>query len=253
MDDSPHVEIVTPYRDRGVGFNVIDDLRGAFDTHYEAALRGDPDSMLVMAHLSSNCRTAGAYPTVEAFDLASTNFLEESIPGLRSAVTDCWHIVNQFPDELTPSEWSQEWLNRAAEAGNPIAQLEMLIYRPPSETSYRTSLALLESAARSGNYRAYYQIGNFLLRYEQPADGSVPQMEGSKWYYLACTNHPACDAGVMRKNFEIDLLPRHVEEIQEFADNWHERIEDPAPFRFETGWTVEAEQARRAALDELGF
>ncbi len=120
------------------------------------------------------------------------------------------------------------WYEKAAAAGNPIAQLHMLYLNPPSEENRRSMAVLLNGAitgqtigtaqlAGSSDYRLYDLALGFFYKY--PAKGpDSSDVVRETWGYLACLHNKECNASERRDYFDTQYSPADATAILEAAE-----------------------------------
>ncbi len=226
----------------GIDAASVSNLRTTFDQHYQAATDGNAKSMLKISYVARNCVFVGKRKSEEdladiVLTVASGEAPEEMLTGIRSLLPDCSYIASHIPEETSVGDWGYDWLDKAAERGSTIAQLEILNRLDPSNRNYETSKRLLEDAVRTGDYQAFYNTSYFYGQYHNGNGNDVNQVENGKWYYLGCVHHPECDAAILRNNLEKIHYPSDMAEILDFAERWPQIKNQPEPFNFDTGWT----------------
>jgi hypothetical protein len=199
--------------------------RELFDTHIGQAERGDPDSMLMMAHVADTCSFTGRFKNwdewVEATPIAKSGQVPDDVQEILRATFDrlggdCSYVNSHAPvdPDYGIGMWPADWYRKAAAAGNPIAQLTLLFGAPATEENRHAMATLLEQNIRSRDYRLYHLAAYFLAKYRPENDDAAT---GASWEYLACLHDTQCDAPAMHAWLDEGYSPAMVDQILETA------------------------------------
>lgn len=149
----------------------LSNIREKFDSHYELALRGNADSLLIIAEVIGNCLWVAPYDSLEEWedgDLMQSSLVPEvyliEIPKL---IEGCGngYINSHIPEGVEYDAWQAQWYKKAAEAGNIYAQLVVSSWEPRSEQNRQNRVELLNKAVRLEDYRAFYHAAQLHVDY----------------------------------------------------------------------------------------
>ena len=197
----------------------VDDPAALYDEHIGRAEAGDPSSMVFVAEAIRNCVSV-PYSSRDEFmqsDLYHSGSLPPDLEAAINAMIDavgpeCARVNSKIPeDQRDHFSWSNHWYDRAAEAGHPIAALELSLQLPLGREDVPVVARLLNAAYASGDDRVFYYASQMYANAKPDPDPT--HRTGALWSYLGCMNHDPCSTAGMRRYLEEQFLPVDVELI----------------------------------------
>ncbi|MEM6485198.1 MAG: hypothetical protein AAF662_09460 [Pseudomonadota bacterium] len=154
---------------------------------------------------------------------------------LLTLLAECEAVVDAAPAGTDLETWQQQALEVAANAGNPIAALELALEHNP-DVPYDEALALVNASLETDDYRAFFLAADFLGSYHDPAGDDINQPRALNWFYLGCARSPYCDADILERQLALDHTPAEIDAIRTFAQDTQQGINAGDGVDFEAGW-----------------
>lgn len=199
-----------------------------YASHIQLARDGNSESMIEVADSILNCANAlSGSPHVEdrknaAYELFENAYITQSEYDLRlSLIEECKSVADDLYKasknsiDFSPVNVAREWREKAAEAGNSVAQLQRSIN---VTGDWKAAGQLLDELLPAQDYRVYYEAATLASRL-RPRDGT-DEAALNKWQYLGCSVHPECNTESMRSAFTSYYTPTEVAEILEFKTKY---------------------------------
>lgn len=197
----------------------VHDPAALYDEHIGRAEAGEASSMVFVAEAIRNCVSV-PYSSRDEFmqsDLYHSGSLPPDLEAAINAMIDavgpeCARVNSKIPeDQRDHFTWSNHWYDRAAEAGHPIAALELSLQLPLGREDVPVVARLLNAAYASGDDRVFYYASRMYANAMPNPDPTHRTV--ALWSYLGCMNHDACSTAGMRRYLEEQFLPVDVELI----------------------------------------
>lgn len=193
-----------------------------YKNNLAAAGSGDGAAMYAVHLALDTC--AGLLRDGFEFDayIAANPSISSEVLHMQQARDFCGDLWGELPDEDLIA-LARDWKTRSAQAGYPVAQLELIV-DPTSKIRSRKDLdALALATARVGTPAALSAVTAYVQAYTQ-AQEIETKIPVEAWDLVTCRENPNCNPRAFRNMSLGHLLPVRVEEIVRSADLLQQQI-----------------------------